>query len=293
MAALLAIRKDGLPADFEYVWKGISGVVMVLPSRTYMQMMQKDLHIVAGVDLTGDGAFDEKSTGGFVGSPESGYLASWVGSKQISIWGAPEFSKFALGWVPIRPEPRALFQYGLSAESRKDPSWDPLLAAIVPRPPTGELCGKAIVKFGDLDEKGHVQTLMLFMANSNNTIRAEAFDPLFSLDRISVAGKWKDDALDLDLEDTGGRVGDVKGTVTSNGVRHRLKGRRLGARCAFGIFGEDSNNAEGCGYVEWAPTSRRADEMKEDEKKKIDRIFVGISLPPDLAGNIDRIMTRQ
>jgi len=95
----------------------------------------------------------------------------------------------------------------------------------------------------------------------------------------------------MELKDKGGRVGDVTGTIVYNGIKHAVKGRRFGARCAFGILSMEYGKPEGCGYVEWAPTGRRAQAMKDGEETQIDRIFVGMNLP-DLPFAGDEIMNR-
>jgi len=162
--ALLAMRRDGIPADFEYVWKGVSGVVMVLLSRTYMQMIQADRHMTAGVDLEVPGDFDAKSTGGFNQVPNGGYVASWVGSKKLDVWGESSYSKFAPGYVQMDKGSPFLFKYGLTPQSRDDDSWSPVLAAMVPRPTNDADYGEARAKLGKPNATGQVDQIVLILS---------------------------------------------------------------------------------------------------------------------------------
>ena len=96
----------------------------------------------------------------------------------------------------------------------------------------------------------------------------------------------------MQLDDPGGRVGDVRGTITIGGVRHLVKGRRLGARCGFGIISEAYGAPEGMGYIEWAPSGERAQKIKDRDENDTDHIIVGVSLPKEYPSGTEQTMNR-
>ena len=294
LLALIAMRKDGIPADFEYVYRGESGAVMILLSRTYFQMMMGEKHVSAGVPMGVKSDFDGNSTGGFSQAPNGDFVAGWVGMKRMETWcGDADYSGYVTVAGAACPGGGVLFEYGLSDGTRNDARWLPRMAAIVGMPRTDADFGEARIRYGKADGYGKVHSLQVILGNGTNNIKmSEAFYPVMSLDKINCTGHWKSGQLSFDLEDEGGRVGDIRGSFTYLGVKRLIQGRRFGARCAFGVISGDYGKPVGAGYIEWAPTGERAQKIADRDETDTDRVIIGLSLPKEFPTGTEQIMKR-
>lgn len=294
LLALMAMRKDGIPSDFEWVYRGLDGHVMTLLSRTYFQMMMGERHVSAGINMGVKADFDGSSTGGFSQAPNGDFVAGWVGMKRMETWSSDgEYAPYVTHFGSVCPPGGLLFEYGLSDGTRNDARWLPQMAAMVGMPHTDADFGEARIKYGKLDGSGRVTSLQVILGNGTNNIKLnEAFYPIMSLEKINCSGHWTGGNLSFEIEDEGGRIGDIKGSFTYSGIKHLIHGRRFGARCAFGVINGDYGKAEGAGYIEWAPTSERAQKIADRDETDTDRVIIGLSLPKEFPTGTEQTMKR-
>lgn len=116
---------------------------------------------------------------------------------------------------------------------------------------------------------------------------------LMGFDSFSLAGKYGDRDLQVEIADPAGRTSSFTGTLTYLGQKRVFSGRRIMGRAGFVTFVTSRLGSNGNGFIVWTPSTDRLIKMRDHNSTDTDRITIRINLAgAGTAAGVDKVLPR-
>lgn len=116
---------------------------------------------------------------------------------------------------------------------------------------------------------------------------------MMGFDSFSLAGKYGDKDLSIEIQDPTGRTSDIQGTLSYLGAKRVFHGRRIMGRAGFVTFVDSRFGVNGGGYIVWSPSRDLIPKIRDRQATETDRITVHLDLANgDTAAGVNKVLPR-
>lgn len=197
---------------------------------------------------------DVHSTATLGRAPAGGFSGEYVSGRELRV-----------GLYPMR-------------DAKAKAIWDGRPPYLMPNTRTTDApYGEVRITIRSSDEGGQPK-LIQFEATSKGGRKPEVqtFTRALPVAQLSLAGKYGDGEMTLEIADSLGSGGEIRGSGTYLGKAFSLVGIRALGRAAFRTFGESTTGDTGSGSLVWSPTIDGARNLRDHATDQTDGITVSV-----------------
>ena len=133
--------------------------------------------------------------------------------------------------------------------------------------------------FGRPWTDGSIHSLNISVVNEDHHAKiSDLFNFDFDFNHVSFANTFKAPHYSLQFSPSSDNK-NYDGILTYNEVAYTVHGVRTGIRLGFVIQSREFNRKVGAGYVDWTPSQKRLEAIKNGDAKATDCIYAYIGIP--------------